>query len=131
MKRLALAALLLTSATAFAQSAAPAGVASVSEVARTIGRNMGTLPVIQDACGGYTVKQKDDFKAGLTKMASQIAAGQGPEFGDHYLKGFQEGGELMKHQIASIAPDRLAGLCKEFNSKYPEIVANLNKKLSK
>jgi hypothetical protein len=131
MKRFAFAALLLASTTTFAQPGTPAGGASVSEVARTIGRNMGTLPVIQDACGGYTVKQKDDFKAGLTKMAGQMAAGQAPEFGDHYLKGFQEGGELMKHQIASIAPDRLAGLCKEFNSKYPEIVANLNKKSAK
>lgn len=130
MKRFALAALLLASTTTFAQTAAPGGT-SVSEVARTIGRNMGTLPVIQDACGGYTVKQKDDFKAGLTKMAGQMAAGQTPEFGDHYLKGFQEGGELMKHQIASIAPDRLASLCKEFNGKYPEIVANLNKKSPK
>lgn len=88
---------------------------------------MGTLPVIQDACGGYSDQDKGFLKAGLASLAVQLTASRGSEFGDSYNKGYQEGQTLMKNQIAHLQADRLASLCKEFNDKYPELAANLKK----
>jgi hypothetical protein len=127
MKYIVFATLLLASSASFAQVATSATSSPETEIGRTIGRNMGTLPVIQEACGGYSAQDKGSLKAGLAKLALQLAANRGPEFGDSYQKGFQEGETLMKNQVAHLSADRLSSLCKEFNDKYPELAANLKK----
>jgi len=126
MKYLVFATLLLASSASFAQSA-PSATSAETDIGRTIGRNMGTLPVIQEACGGHSAQDKGALKAGLAGLALQLAASRGPEFGDSYQKGYQEGETLMKNQVAHLPADRLSALCKEFNDKYPELAANLKK----
>jgi hypothetical protein len=127
MKHLVFATLLLACSASFAQSAAPSTASPETDIGRTIGRSMGTLPVIQDACGGYSAQDKGALNAGLAGLAIQLAASRGPEFGDSYQKGFQEGQTLMKNQVSHLPADRLSSLCKEFNDKYPELAANLKK----
>jgi len=127
MKHLVFTALLLASSAVFAQADAPTAAPSASDLGRTIGRNMGTLPVIQEACGGHSEQDKGFLKAGLANLAVQLSATRGPEFGDAYQKGFQEGTVLMQNQISHIPSERKASLCKEFNEKYPALAANLKK----
>lgn len=127
MKKLVLSALLLASSTAFAQSSpVPAATTSPTEAVKVAGRNMGMLPAIQEICGGYTAKQKAEFKDGLSvKMAKKMSAEQGADMGKAYLKGFEEGAGLAKLQMGGIPPALLADSCKQFKAKYPEILESL------
>ena len=124
MKKLVLAALVLVSSTAFAQGPAPAEAPTPKDMAMTIGRTMGTLPVMQEACG-HSAKQKAEFKAGLAGMAKQLEAKQGGTFKTDYEAGVRQGEALMKNQMGNFEPAKLAELCTQFNEKYPEMMAKL------
>lgn len=127
MKYLVFATLLLAASASFAQSAGPETASPEASVGREIGRSMGAMPLIQDACGGYSEQDKGSFNAGLASWALQLTANRGVEFSDGYQKGFREGQTLIKNRIMHLSADEKAALCEDFNKQYPAIAANLKK----